>query len=240
MSTQRCPRAAAALENLGNLYCKCIATMRVRVNSFRTVVAAILITAASAAQAVMYRWIDQNGSVVYSDQPPANSAAVRELTVIDGPVPMSSHEKRTLEILQSERNGVNTDVRSDAQAFPGGRDGQSESGSRDVLNRELEPEPPRAYVRPSRPEAAQDPCLRSSDPKCYEKNRNAYVPGLGYSPSAARARSDFPAGTGGTSGLGAGGFVGGTAGAVPPATTPTHRTPALPLRHSLKDAKDLK
>lgn len=218
--------------------------MRARtLRSFRTAVAAVLIVAAPAAQSVMYRWIDQDGSVMYSDQPPSNPAAVRQLTVIDGPVPMSSHEKRTLEILEAERNGLNADLRPgrDTQAFPGGRAGRElESGPRDIFGREPETEPQaaRAYVRPSQPEAAQDPCLRSSDPRCYEKNRSVYVPGLGYSPSAARARSDFPAGgAGATSGIGASGVIGRS---VSPVTTPVQPASSFQPRQSLKDAKDLK
>ena len=106
--------------------------MRARtLKSFRTAVAAVLIVAAPAAQSVMYRWIEQDGSIMYSDQPPSNSAAVRQLTVIDGPVPMSSHEKRTLEILEAERNGPNADMRSarEAQALPGGRTGRESEPS---------------------------------------------------------------------------------------------------------------
>jgi hypothetical protein len=61
------------------------------------------------------------------------------------------------------------------------------------------------------PEAVQDPCLRSSDPKCYEKQKNAYVPYRGYSPSTAQDIATDSAApvtpVGATSGAPAGGAV---------------------------------
>ena len=52
-------------------------------------------------------------------------------------------------------------------------------------------------------DAVQDPCLRSSDPQCHEKNRDKYHPYLGYAPGAGRA-----APVGATSAAPAGGVVG--------------------------------
>lgn len=48
--------------------------------------------------------------------------------------------------------------------------------------------PRAATVAPTlQPEAVQDPCLRSADPHCYQRNRDKYHPYLGYAPSATRA-----------------------------------------------------
>jgi hypothetical protein len=52
-------------------------------------------------------------------------------------------------------------------------------------------------------EAARDPCLRSSDPKCYERHKDDYHPYLGYRPGPT---SVPPVGS--TTARGAGGVVG--------------------------------
>jgi hypothetical protein len=84
-----------------------------------------------------------------------------------------------------------------------------------------------ARVNPNLPEAVQDPCLRSSDPKCYEKNKNAYVPFRVYSPSAAEAReSGVIAPVGATSSAAASGSVGG--GATGPIKAPKASDYAVP------------
>jgi hypothetical protein len=221
------------------------------------ILVATMLLASTTAQSVMYRWVDQNGSITYSDQPPSNPAAVRRLTVIDGPASISRHEQRTLEIIGAEREksgGESSALRADPQQATGAMSTRGfETDPREVWGREPEI-PPRAFdysepgttprygVRPMQPEAVQDPCLRSADPKCHERNRNAYVPYLGYAPSAARA-ARFPestSGAGATSGIGGGGAVGASVGPAPAPATPARRPQTMQWRNSLKDAKDLK
>ena len=195
----------------------------------------------------MYRWVDQHGAITYSDQPPPQSAVVRDLTVIDGPRAITPHEKRTLDLIEAERRT------GDAANYPADVPWRSGLGGVDPardLQREGEVprsagsgEPglaPRGTMRPLQSEAAQDPCLRSSDPKCYERNRNAYVPYLGYAPSVARPRSEPLPGVGATLPTAGGGSVGGSVGPAPVKTGGPRVPPTLQLRQSLKDAKDLK
>ena len=54
-------------------------------------------------------------------------------------------------------------------------------------------------------EAARDPCLRSSDPKCYERHKDHYHPYLGYMPGNTLST---PTAIGATSVTSAGGAVG--------------------------------
>jgi hypothetical protein len=79
-------------------------------------------------------------------------------------------------------------------------------------------------------EAARDPCLRSSDPKCYERHKDHYHPYLGYVPGTPVSTL---APVGATSVSSAGGAVGARitpASVVPaPAPTATPRTPEQPL-----------
>jgi len=250
---QRCTHAIQALRSgFGNRYCTRAAIMRARTrNRIQTAIALALVTAAPAAQSAMYRWVDQNGAITYSDQPPTNQSTVRQLTVIDRPPRMTEHEKRTLEIVGAEREKPGSDSTTLTRE-PGpsaGATGGFES-PRELTGREARTPPrtpdgeplatSRFSNRPIQAEAVQDPCLRSADPRCHEKNRAAYVPYLGYSPSAARARSDLGSGaTSGASGAGAVGASVGARGAVT-ATAPARRTSIWQLRQSMKDAKDLR
>jgi hypothetical protein len=164
---------------------------------------------------------------------------------------MTEHEKRTLEIVAAEREKPGIDsTTSTREAGPsagaiGGFEFPRQLTGRDTHY------PPRSSDgessatsrftnRPIQAEAVQDPCLRSADPRCHEKNRAAYVPYLGYSPSAARARSDL--GSGATSGASGAGAVGASvaAGGTVTAAAPARRTSIWQLRQSMKDAKDLK
>jgi hypothetical protein len=212
----------------------------------------LMLAVAPAAHAVMYRWVDQNGSVTYSNQLPPDGSRVRGLTVVDDPAPPTAYERRAMEIINGERGkwpGENTATLRESQPLPGASYSR-DPGGQEPWNRDAEAfpafggteaPPPRASVR-GLPEAVQDPCLRSSDPKCHERNRNAYVPYLGYSPSAARAAraSDLPVAIGASSPTAAGGAVGGSFPAVAPATPTPRRVHTWHPRDSLKDAKDLK
>jgi hypothetical protein len=79
-------------------------------------------------------------------------------------------------------------------------------------------------------EAARDPCLRSSDPKCYERHKDHYHPYLGYVPGTPVSTL---APVGATSVSSAGGAVGAritpASAAVSPAATAAPRTLEQPL-----------
>src|SRR5688572_15007621 len=142
--------------------------------------AAMLSAAApAAATSGMYRWIDGAGSVHYSNTAPPESA--RDVTLIDDASnTISSTEKRTREILEIERQAAPVAARDPASAA---------TVEPPQVSVGAESSTPRAGIAPLRPEAVRDPCLRSSDPKCHERHRTAYVPYLGYSPSAAAQSS---------------------------------------------------
>jgi hypothetical protein len=207
---------------------------------------AALLTSAASAHAVMYKWVDVDGTVTYSNHPPANAATVKQITVLDVPPPTTAHERRTLELLNAERQraGIQGAPSMDDAYAPRESDYPAGDASlRDPRGTQGFDSPgvPRSGGGwPGRADAVRDPCLRSSDPKCYEKNREAYVPYLGYSPAAARAARSLeaPLGLGATAGVGATGSIG---------TAPAHGSPVprraqhtFDLRRALKDAKDLK
>jgi hypothetical protein len=177
----------------------------------------------------MYRWTDANGTVMFSDTPPAGGAVAKDLTVVlDAPGTVSSPPKRSAAESQRPPN-VTVNHAGPAPAAETARGATGEVA--DAFNRAIPapepaaPPPARASVSPNAPEAVRDPCLRSADPKCYERNRNAYVPYRGYSPSAAREVA-----VGASSGAAAGGTLAG--GSPPPGpgkiTPPKASVYALP------------
>lgn len=88
-----------------------------------------------------------------------------------------------------------------------------------ALQRESESPPARVIPRSRHTEAVQDPCLTSSDPRCYQRNKDRYHPHLGYAPGMQS--------TGATTETGAGGVVGGQM-AAPNLVAPKSSAHALP------------
>lgn len=142
---------------------------------FSSLVLAALLGAAPAAHAAMYRWVDDDGNITYSNQLPEDRSAAREVTTITPPKAATPEPPK-----QAQPAAI-----SEASAKPASA-------------------VPRVTA-----EAVQDPCLRSSDPKCYERNKDRYHPYVGYMPGAQ------PRGIGTTSSVGAGGAVGGSFPAAP-------------------------
>ena len=162
------------------------------------------LVAAPAAHSQMYRWIDAHGSVVYSNQLPSSSSAVRDLTVVLETPDTRASELRRIEVQQG------------ASSLP--------------LLAEPPQSSPRIAISPNAPDAVRDPCLRSSDPKCYERNKAAYVPGRGYAPAAVGATAS--AGAGGT-------LAGGSAPAPAKIEAPKASAYALPPGNELKPLSNL-
>lgn len=195
--------------------------------------AAALFTATPAAYSQMYRWIDDRGSVTYSDEIPADRTGVRQLTVIhDGSRKATPSERRTREILEAEgllAPDVQQNVVGSPLPAPEAADAQDALATQPAMNI------PR-NIGSGRAEAVRDPCLLSADPRCHERHRSAYIPGRGYSPSGAREAETL--GSGAT-----GGAAGATlAGGAPPrarleapkaskyALPPGHTLPIIPIK----------
>ncbi len=184
--------------------------------------AAIFLGAAPAAFSEMYRWVDDQGAVKYSNQRPPDAPGMRNVTVIDDtPGTMTPAEQRTLEILNAHR---------EIEATPAATGGmRGAPGPLGTAGEEL-PMAPRASVAPNMPEAVRDPCLTSADPRCPEKNRAYYVPGRGYAPSAVRLarEAETSPGAGATTGAAGNGALTGGAIIPPPRVAPPSSSYALP------------
>lgn len=140
-------------------------------------------TLAHAADAVMYRWTNDDGTQTYSNQPPPDPAAIGDLTVIVPPTP--AIEVRPLPPKTPEENAA--------------AERDSESAARI------------SSVRSKLPQAVQDPCLTSPDPLCPQKNAAHYRPYIGYTPevNVTAAPVAVPPARGVTSGAAAGGTLSG-------------------------------
>jgi hypothetical protein len=213
--------------------------MQARATAIRTALMLSFVGSTPVAHSVMYRWIDQDGGTTYSDQMPSDPSRVRALTVIDTPRPPSHLEKRSRQLIDGQRTGQAPD--SAAMLYESTARETSTLDSEMPTASELRGGPRISGIPDGRPQAARDPCLRSSDPRCYEKNRDSYIPYLGYVPGVPRpARSaDALAPIGATSGEGVSGAIGG-AFSVAPRPAPTRRPQVWQPRQSLRDAKDLK
>ena len=144
---------------LRSLYCSSQSAMK---RDTDIVVAALLFTIAGTAPALhaeMYKWINEDDSTTYSNQPPADASSVRELTTVETPPPAR------IEVQPPEPQ------KSAAEAPAPKR--ESDAASR------------AAAVRPLLPQAVRDPCLTSSDRFCHQKHSANYRPYVGYTPVEA-------------------------------------------------------
>jgi hypothetical protein len=196
------------------------------------VAAAAFLIAAPIAYSQMYRWIDERGSVNYSDMLPAERTGIRQLTMIDDRSrKVTPSERRTREILHAE-GLLAPDDQPSIVSSPGAA--PDATSTQDPLAPPSAVSIPRNADAAARAEAVRDPCLLSADPRCHERHRGAYVPGRGYSPSAAReAREAQALGLGGTGGAGGATLAGGGAPQRTKLEAPKASTYALPPGHTL-------
>ena len=159
-------------------------------------------------------------------EPTTPSALARDIEGTRGaPVPESQPSK-TITIIREPETPARQAVAADKPATPAAAPQETDASTPAKAASDVAPRR-RARVNPNLPEAVQDPCLRSSDPKCYDKHKNDYVPFHGYSPSAAEARESgvFPP-AGATSAPAAGGS--GSGGSTGPVKAPKASDYAVP------------
>lgn len=115
-----------------------------RIRILRAALAAIALSLGTAAQAVVYKWVEDDGRVVYSNEPPRDPGKVRELSRID------------------DLDLVPTDERVGPAATPqpgrGGESGATTTAPVTLIPREApqRPSPELTIVKPAEP-VAQPP-----------------------------------------------------------------------------------
>ena len=142
-------------------------------------------------------------------EPITPPALAREVEAARGAPAPESQPSRTITIIREPEPPARPAVAGDKPVTPKAASQETDTSAPAKAASDAAPRR-RARVNPNMPAAVQDPCLRSSDPKCYDKNKNAYVPFQGYSPGAAEAReSGVIPPVGATNAAGAGGSASG-------------------------------
>ena len=180
------------------------ASIPASVRPLRASALALLLCIAPYAQAEMYKWIDADGGLTYSNTPPPQPAEVKELTRIED-TSAQKDPARTSPTPAPPRYSVGKPEMLPGE--PSAAPRQPET-AREPAAVPRDPESASRAPRGVQADAARDPCLRSSDPKCYERNKDRYHPYLGYSPTPVQAAPPATA-IGASNPAGAGGSIGG-------------------------------
>ena len=171
-----------------------------RIFTKRVALLALFALAAPLAHADIYRWVEEDGNVTFSDTPPMDKTKVYELSKIPTP-PRAPATPQA-----AARQGEKLDPLFANTPAPS-RDGASQPQIAVTPGEPFRAEAPRVSYR-GIVGAAQDPCLRSANPRCYERNKESYHPRYGYMGGGATAAA--PTAVGATGGSSGGGTVGGT------------------------------
>jgi hypothetical protein len=172
----------------------------------RSSVAGLALLAASAAHGVVYKWVEEDGKVIYSNEPPSDPGKVQEFTRIDDLdlVPLDKRPRDSA-AAEPEKPSSPSAVATPAPATPPPREPVTLLPRDPTASaRDIETPPPRVIPRSTHTGAVQDPCLTSPDPRCHERNKGNYHPYLGYSPNGP-----VPQAVGASNAAAAGGTVGG-------------------------------
>ena len=158
----------------------------------RTLAAALALVAGNVAHGVVYKWVEEDGKVIYSNEPPADPSRVSELSRIND-----------LQLVPADAAPASNPRNAAAGAAAPGAGGAWLSGVPvTLIPREpptLRPREPvtmlpaeagsaqdelplRAIPRSTHTGAVQDPCLVSPDPRCHERHKAHYHPYMGYVP----------------------------------------------------------
>jgi hypothetical protein len=197
----------------------------------RAALASALLSLALPAQAGLYRWVDQNGNVTYSNVPPPEGAQVRDVQTLDDGRTPTAAELRTRQILEqvARERRANSVLEAPVGQTASSRNRGTSYVDLDPAGAKYEwvpqgaahsaaPAFDSAQLRypPATPVTVRDPCLLSADPRCYQINAANYDPYLGYAPN----RETAPLPTGATSDAGRGAIGANVATATFPGIAP--------------------
>ena len=157
-----------------------------------------LLAAAPAAGAELYRWVDENGTVNYSNSPPPKASKGKPATLVEDRLSVYTPEKSVTEAMERKRN---------QPAQP--------------ANPAREPEPHRrAVAPPPPPPVAYDPCLNSNDRNCPGVIYDGSPVFQGRRRQQPLVQPQIPPGTIAGQATGANPVIPGLSGVTPPAPAP--------------------
>ena len=173
--------------------------------SLTTIAVALALSgfAFAAPAAELYRWVDENGVVNYSNTPPPKTRTGKAPTVVEDRVSVYTPDKTVTEAVERGR-----ERRLQAPAQPAAS-----------FTREPEPER-RASAPPPPPPVAYDPCSNQIDPNCQLFLYDGAPVFHGRRRPPRLNQPQIPAGTLAGQATGANGYIAGQSGNAVPAAPP--------------------
>jgi len=161
-----------------------------------------LLAGAPAGAAELYKWVDDNGVVNYSNTPPPKTRSGKPPTVIEDRVSTYTPDKATLDEIERAK-------RRPAPPTP------AASLTRDA--------PPRVTAPPPPPPVAYDPCANPNDPNCQHYLYDGSPVFQGRRRPPVLVQPQLPPGTIAGQGAGPGAYIPGQSGQAAPVRTPPQR-----------------
>lgn len=169
--------------------------------------AAALLACGLAGAAELYRWVDDQGVVNYSNTPPARSRAREAPVVVDNRLSIYTPDRPLAEALERER---------ERRARPAPAASFTAEGAN----------APRAPTAPPPPGAGPyDPCLHATDPACHTHLYDGSPVFGGRRRAPALVQPQIPPGTIAGQATQSGGYIAGQSASAPP-VAPTSRAPS--------------
>jgi hypothetical protein len=160
--------------------------------------AALLLASAPAAGAELYKWVDENGVVNYSNTPPPKTRTGKPPTVVEDRLSVYTPEKSITE--EIERN----------------KDRRTQKPPAASSSREPEPDPRPRVTMTAPPAFPYDPCLDPSDRNCSVVIYDGPPVFHGRRRQPPLVQPQLPPGTIAGQGAGSGAFIPGQSGTAQP------------------------
>lgn len=176
-------------------------------SSFRlsAVFLGVLLASAPVAAAEMYKWVDEKGTVNYSNNPPAKTKGGKPATIVEDRVSVYTPEKSVTDALERDRG---------RRLQPPPAASAPREPAPDIRARTPPPPPPPAVY---------DPCATPGDPNCQLiYDGPAVFPGRRRAPPLVQPQ--LPPGTIAGQSTASGGIIPGQSGNAPP-LVPQQRSP---------------
>jgi hypothetical protein len=116
---------------------------------------------ASNANAQVYKWVDENGVVNYSNSPPPKKPGIKPPVIVEETISVYTPEKAVIESIEDSRKRASAPPPSPAPAVPPAPVATADTGGGNRVGVLGPPAPP--------PVATYDPCaVNPNDPRCQQ------------------------------------------------------------------------
>lgn len=174
---------------------------------------ALILASAPAAAAELYRWVDDNGVVNYSNTPPAKTRSGKPATRVEDTVSVYTPEKAVTDAIERRRS----QPPAPAASF-----------TREPERRVTAPPPPP-------PPIAYDPCAVPNDPNCQTYLYDSSPVFNGRRRATPLVQPQIPPGTIAGQASGPNAYIPGQSGSAAPAPAPRSSTGGFTVRENERD-----